>query len=110
MGIGNTTTSAAVLSILTGLTAEETVGRGGGLDDTGFLRKKEIVATAKKQLAVNPDDVVDVVSKVGGFDIAAMAGVYLGSAAARLPVVVDGYISIVAALVAARLCPRRSIF
>lgn len=110
MGIGNTTTSAAVLTILTGLTAEDTVGRGGGLDDAGFHRKKMIVATAEKRLSIQKEDIIDVIAKVGGFDIAAMTGVYLGAAERRIPVVVDGYISIVAALAAARLSPLAKHF
>ncbi len=105
MGIGNTTTSSAVLSALTGLSPEKTVGRGGGVNDSGFARKREIVAQAIAREKPNPEDPVDVLTKVGGFDLAAMTGAYLGAAHARLPVVIDGYISAVAALCAARLCP-----
>lgn len=106
MGIGNTTTSAAVLSALTGLSAEDLVGRGGGINDAAFERKKEIVRDSVLHLAPNPNDPVDVLAKVGGFDIAAMTGVFLGAAIARLPVVIDGYISAVAALCAHRLCTK----
>lgn len=105
MGIGNTTTSAAVLSALTGQPANKLVGRGGGVDDAGFERKKEIVEDAVRRLKPDKNDPLDVLAKVGGFDISAMTGVFLGAAVSRLPVVIDGYISAVAALCAVRLCP-----
>ena len=104
MGIGNTTTSSAVLCALSGEFVEAVTGRGGGLTDAAFCRKKQVIEQA---LAVNrpdADDPIDVLCKVGGFDLCAMTGVFLGAAHARLPVVVDGFISIVAALCAARLC------
>ena len=106
MGIGNTTASAALASALLGLPPEETAGRGAGLSDAGLARKRAAVAQA---LAVNrpdPDDPVDVLSKVGGFEIAGMAGAFLGGAAYGVPVVADGVISAAAALVACRICPR----
>lgn len=105
MGIGNTTTSSAVLAVLLGVEVETVTGRGGGITDDSFRRKKEVIKTA---IAVNqPDkqDVVDVLAKVGGFDIAAMCGAFLGAAATRRPVVIDGFISAVAALCACRICP-----
>lgn len=105
MGIGNTTTSSAVLSVLLDADVEAVTGRGGGITDTGFSKKKQVI---KDAISVNcPDkrDVIDVISKVGGFDIAAMCGAFLGAAAARRPVVIDGFISAVAALCACRLCP-----
>ena len=108
MGIGNTTTSSAVLSALTGLPASETVGKGGGLTDKSFVRKKEIVdaVIAKYGFRGQADlDVIDVLAKVGGFDLAAMTGAFLGAAICRLPVVIDGFISVVAALTAARIAP-----
>lgn len=105
MGIGNTTSSAAVLSALTGLTAETLVGRGGGINDAAFERKKDIVRQAVLRLAPDRSDPLDVLAKLGGFDLAAMTGVFLGAAISRLPVVIDGYISAVAALCAFRLCP-----
>lgn len=110
MGIGNTTTAAAVLSALTGLSAEDTVGKGGGLLEKDYIHKKEVVAGAIERLKPDINDPVDVIAKVGGFDIAAMTGVFIGAAACRLPVVIDGYISIVAALCAARLCPAAKGF
>ena len=105
MGIGNTTTAAAVASVLLDRPPEEIVGRGAGLSDAGLSRKREAVQTA---LAINhpdPSDVVDVLTKVGGLDLAAMCGAFLGAAACRLPVLIDGMISAAAALCAVRLCP-----
>ena len=102
MGIGNTTTSSAVLAALLDVDVEAVTGRGGGLTDDAFVHKKEII---RRALAVNqpdPSDPVDVLAKVGGFDLAAMCGAFLGAAAARRPVVIDGFISVVAALCAAR--------
>lgn len=103
MGIGNTTTSAALLCALTSHTAEETVGRGGGLDDTHLCRKKEIVQAAADRC--EGKDVLGILAEVGGFDIAAMAGAFIGAALHKIPVVIDGYISVVAALVASHLAP-----
>ena len=105
MGIGNTTTSAAVACALLRQPARAMTGRGAGLSDAGLRRKRWAVDTA---LAVNrpdPADVLDVLHKVGGLDIAGLAGVFLGGALCHTPVLVDGFISSVAALVAARLCP-----
>ncbi|MBR2048116.1 MAG: nicotinate-nucleotide--dimethylbenzimidazole phosphoribosyltransferase [Oscillospiraceae bacterium] len=106
MGIGNTTTSSAVLAVLLDADIEAVTGRGGGITDASFLKKKQVIRDA---IAVNqPDktDVVDVLAKVGGFDIAAMCGAFLGCAAKRRPVVIDGFISAVAALCAYKLCPQ----
>ena len=106
MGIGNTTTSAAILSVLLDADVDVVTGRGGGITDDSFRKKKEVIKTA---IAVNqPDknDVVDVLAKVGGFDIAAMCGAFIGAAATRRPVVIDGFISAVAALCAVKLCPN----
>lgn len=106
MGIGNTTTSAAVLAVLLQKDAAAVTSRGGGITDESFLKKKDVI---RRAIACNhPDekDVVDVLAKVGGFDLAAMCGAFLGAAAARKPVVIDGFISAVAALCAARLCPE----
>ena len=108
MGIGNTTTSTAVLSVLTGLSPEKITGRGGCITDEMLTHKKEVI---KKGIALNkPDknDAIDVLQKVGGLDLASMCGVFLGAASCKIPVVIDGYISIVAALCAARLCPLSS--
>ena len=105
MGIGNTTTSSAVLSVLLDAPVEAVTGRGGGITDDSFRKKKAVICQA---IAVNqPDknDVIDVLSKVGGFDIAAMCGAFIGAAVTRRPVVIDGFISAVAALCAYKLCP-----
>jgi len=105
MGIGNTTTSAAVLCALTGMTPEQTAGKGAGLSDEAYRRKIEVIQTALMHSKPDAIDSIDVLAKVGGFDIAAMAGVFIGAAYMRVPVVIDGFISIVAALAAARLNP-----
>ena len=110
MGIGNTTTSAAVLMALTGCAVEDAVGRGGGVTEEAFARKRAVVAGALARLRPDAGDAVDVLAKVGGFDLAAMAGVFLGAAESRLPVVIDGFISVVAALCAVRLCPAARDF
>lgn len=104
MGIGNTTTSSAVLSVFTGLPASITAGKGGGLLPKDFEHKKEVIDGAIGKLRPDPSDPIDVLSKVGGLDIAAMAGVFLGAAEHRIPVVIDGFISIVAALCAFEMC------
>ena len=106
MGIGNTTTSSAVLSVLLGLPVEEVTGRGGGLSDEAFRNKKEVIRRAIRVNNPNPADAVDVLSKVGGFDLAAMCGAFIGAAATHRPVVIDGFISVAAAVCAARLCPN----
>lgn len=103
MGIGNTTTSACVLACLTGKSAAEVAGRGGGLTDEAFLHKKEVIDTAIKLNSPDNNDPVDILAKVGGFDLAAMTGCFIGCALYKIPVVVDGYISVVAALLATRL-------
>ena len=106
MGIGNTTTSSAVLSVLLDADVEAVTGRGGGITDASYLKKKQVI---KDAIAINqPDknDIIDVLAKVGGFDIAAMCGAFIGCAAVRRPVVIDGFISAVAALCAYKLCPN----
>lgn len=105
MGIGNTTTSAAVLSVLSGLHIDLAVGKGAGLTEKQFENKKRIAYESIK--VNNPDagDAIDVLSKVGGFDIAGLCGCFLGAALCRVPIVIDGYIASVAALCAYRLNP-----
>ena len=105
MGIGNTTTSAAVLCALTDIDPEQAAGKGAGLSDEAYRRKIDVIRLALAHNKPNPADPLDVLAKVGGFDIAAMAGVFIGAAYKRVPVVIDGFISIVAALVATRLNP-----
>lgn len=106
MGIGNTTTSAAVLSVLLDADADAVTGRGGGITDRSFQKKKQVIRTAVRINRPDSRDVIDVLSKVGGFDIAAMCGAFIGCAASRRPAVIDGFISAVAALCAYRLCPN----
>lgn len=106
MGIGNTTTSSAVLAVLLGADVEAVTGRGGGITEESFHKKKAVIRTAIEVNRPDRDDVVGVLSKVGGFDLAAMCGAFLGAAAARRPAVIDGLISAAAALCAVRLCPN----
>ena len=106
MGIGNTTTSSAVLAVLLGADVEAVTGRGGGITEESFRKKKAVIRTAIEVNRPDRDDVVGVLSKVGGFDLAAMCGAFLGAAAARRPAVIDGLISTAAALCAVRLCPN----
>lgn len=106
MGIGNTTTSSAVLAVLLGTDVEAVTGRGGGITEESFRKKKAVIRTAIEVNRPDRDDVVGVLSKVGGFDLAAMCGAFLGAAAARRPAVIDGLISAAAALCAVRLCPN----
>ena len=106
MGIGNTTTSSAVLAVLLGADVEAVTGRGGGITEESFRKKKAVIRTAIEVNRPDRDDVVGVLSKGGGFDLAAMCGAFLGAAAARRPAVIDGLISAAAALCAVRLCPN----
>ena len=106
MGIGNTTTSSAVLAVLLGADVEAVTGRGGGITEESFRKKKAVIRTAIEVNRPDRDDVVGVLSKVGGFDLAAMCGAFLGAAAARRPTVIDGLISAAAALCSVRLCPN----
>ncbi|NLL18144.1 MAG: nicotinate-nucleotide--dimethylbenzimidazole phosphoribosyltransferase [Clostridia bacterium] len=106
MGIGNTTPSTAILAAISGIPVEEITGRGTGLDDRGLKLKQEVI---KKALALNkpdPQDGLDVLAKVGGLEIGALAGVVLGAAARRIPVVIDGLISGAAALIAKTIAPQ----
>ena len=106
MGIGNTTTSSAMTAVYLGLDVENVTGRGAGLSSYGLQRK---IHAIKQAIAVNqpdPEDPLDVLAKVGGLDIAGMCGLFLGGAAQQMPVVMDGFISQVAALTAVRLVPE----
>ncbi len=106
MGIGNTTPSSAIVAAITGESVANVTGRGTGLDDAQL---KEKIATIERALTLNrpdPTDGLDVLAKLGGFEIGGLAGVILGAAANRVPVVVDGFISGAAALIATVLCPR----
>jgi nicotinate-nucleotide--dimethylbenzimidazole phosphoribosyltransferase len=106
MGIGNTTASAAICSVITGRPASEVTGRGTGLSDEQLAHK---IGVIEKALAVNKPEAsqpLDVLAKLGGFEIGGLAGVILGAAARRVPVVIDGFISGAAALIAASLAPQ----
>jgi nicotinate-nucleotide--dimethylbenzimidazole phosphoribosyltransferase len=106
MGIGNTTPSAAIVSVITGKSVEEVTGRGTGIDEAGLGRKINIINQAISKNRPDKNDAVDVLSKVGGFEIGAIAGLILGCAANRIPTVVDGFISGAAALIACTLEPK----
>ena len=105
MGIGNTTSTAAVTSVLTGYAPADVTGRGAGLSSDGLARKISAIEQAIARNRPDPTDPIDVLSKVGGFDIAGITGFYLGAAANRMPIVADGVITAAAALCAVRLCP-----
>jgi nicotinate-nucleotide--dimethylbenzimidazole phosphoribosyltransferase len=105
MGIGNTTPSAAIGTVLTGRGLEEMVGRGTGVDDEGLLRKQEAIRQGIYLNQPNPEDGVDVLSKIGGFEIGGIAGCVLAGAYHSRPVVIDGLISTAGALVAHAICP-----
>lgn len=106
MGIGNTTASAAIVSVLTGLSPAHAVSRGTGIGDETLARKIEVVQRAIAVNEPDPGDPIDVLAKVGGAEIAGLVGVIIGAAANGCPVVIDGYISTAAALLAARLTDR----
>lgn len=105
MGIGNTTPSSAIVAAFTGLSVEQVTGRGTGVDEGGLRRKVAVIEQALKVNRPDPTDALDVLAKVGGFEIAGLVGLIFGAAAARIPVIVDGFISSAAALVATEWCP-----
>lgn len=105
MGIGNTTSSSAMAAAFLGLSPEEVTGRGTGVDDAGLQRKVAAVRAGLERHHPNGKDGLDVLHKVGGFEIAGLAGVVLGAASRRIPVVMDGFIATAAATAAVRLCP-----
>ncbi len=105
MGIGNTTASSAVVAAITGRPVAEVTGRGTGIDDAGLTRKIAVIEEALALHRPDPRDGLDVLAKVGGFEIGGLAGVILGAAARRVPVVIDGFISGAAALIASTLAP-----
>ena len=106
MGIGNTTPSSAITSVVTGAGTDVTTGRGTGLDDAGLAHKAEVVQRSIDVNKPDPKDGLDILMKVGGFEIGVLAGVFLGAAAGRRPVIVDGFISGAAALVAYVIAPE----
>ena len=105
MGIANTTPSTAIAAVLTGRPVAELVGRGTGIDDAQLGRKITVVERALERNRPNPSDALDVLTGVGGFEIGGLAGVVLGAAAQRKPVVIDGFIATAGALLAQVLCP-----
>jgi len=105
MGIGNTTSSAAILATLTGCPVEEAVGRGTGVDDERLRHKTKIIQEALARRKPDANNALDVLTRIGGFEIGAIAGLILGAAARRIPVVVDGFISGAGAMIATRLEP-----
>jgi nicotinate-nucleotide--dimethylbenzimidazole phosphoribosyltransferase len=107
MGIGNTTPSAAIISVLSGTPVEKIAGRGTGLDDAGLLHKITVIKKGIKLNKPNPRDAIDVLAKVGGFEIGGLTGVILAGASNRIPVIIDGFISTAAAMLAVKLASRR---
>lgn len=105
MGIGNTTPSAAIASVMTGLPVAQVTGRGTGIDDTGLTHKIAIIERALRVNQPDANDALDVLRKVGGLEIAGLAGVMIAAASRRVPVVVDGFISTAAAMIAVGLAP-----
>jgi nicotinate-nucleotide--dimethylbenzimidazole phosphoribosyltransferase len=105
MGIGNTTSSAAITAVLTGEPVALVTGHGTGIDEVTMRHKIAVIEQALARHRPDPDDALDVLAKVGGFEIAGLAGLILGGAAARLPIILDGFISGAAALIAVGVAP-----
>lgn len=105
MGIGNTTASSALAAVFTATSPEEVTGRGTGIDDARLRRKIDVIRRGIEVNRPDPSDPLDVLSRLGGFEIAGLAGVVLGGALARVPVIMDGFIASTAALCAVRLAP-----
>lgn len=106
MGIGNTTASSAVFAAISGIPVAEVTGRGTGIDDRQLQHKVSVIEKALSVNKPDPDNPMEVLARLGGFEIGGLAGVILGAASHRIPVVVDGFISSVAALIAVKLCPQ----
>ncbi|WP_027359550.1 nicotinate-nucleotide--dimethylbenzimidazole phosphoribosyltransferase [Desulforegula conservatrix] len=110
MGIGNTTPSSAIVSVLTGISPSEATGRGTGIDDEKLSFK---ISMIEKSIEINnpdPSNGIDVLSKIGGFEIGGMAGIILGAASVRKPVIIDGFISTASALIADSICPLSRLY
>ncbi len=105
LGIGNTSPSSAIVSTLCNISVADAVGRGTGLDDDQMKHKIQVIEKGIKLNNPDPDDPIDVLAKVGGFEIAGIAGLILGAALKKKPVIVDGFISTAGALIAAKICP-----
>jgi nicotinate-nucleotide--dimethylbenzimidazole phosphoribosyltransferase len=106
MGIGNTTASSAIFAALSGKTAAEVTGRGTGITDEQLKHKIDVIERTLDVNKPSPDKPLEVLAKVGGFEIGGLAGVMLGAAAARIPVVIDGFISGAAAMIATAISPQ----
>lgn len=106
MGIGNTTAASAMTSVITGRAVAEVTGRGTGIDDGGLDLKVKTIERAISLNKPDPDDGLDVLAKIGGFEIAGLAGVVLGASSKGVPVFLDGFVSTSAALAAYVICPR----
>lgn len=106
MGIGNTTASSALLAVLTGTDIGTAVGRGTGINDEKLLHKQAVIERAIKLNQPDADDPIDVLAKLGGLEIAGLTGAILGAALHRRPIVIDGFISSAAALIASRIAPQ----
>ena len=105
MGIGNTTPSSAIVASFSGRPVAEVTGHGTGIDKEQFARKVRVIEKCMRINRPDPKDGLDVLAKVGGFEIGGIAGLILGAAALKKPVVVDGFISTAGALIAHALCP-----
>ncbi len=105
MGIGNTTSASAVMTVLSGLDSAEVTGRGAGLPDDVYAHKIEIVREAVRRNRPDREDPLDLLAKLGGFDLAGMTGMYIGGALTATMILIDGFISAVSALLAKNLCP-----
>ena len=110
MGIGNTTAAAAMACALLGCAPEEITGRGAGLSDAGLMRKQDAIARALRLHKVDSCDPIDILARVGGLEIAGMAGAFLGGMQHGMPIIIDGVISAVAALTAVRICPEAAAY
>lgn len=106
MGIGNTTASSAIAAVMTGRSAADVTGRGTGIDDAGHARKIDVIQRALEKHHLDSKNAMEVLAKVGGLEIGGLAGLILGAAAARIPVVLDGFIAGAAALIAVGLQPH----
>jgi len=105
MGIGNTTSASAITAVLTTASVEDVVGRGTGVDDKGLSNKIDVIKKAIAANSPDPDDPIDVLAKIGGFEIGGLAGIILAAASNRIPIVIDGFISGAASLIAYHLEP-----
>lgn len=110
LGIGNTTPSSAIVALITNFPIESVVGRGTGIDDAGLIKKRSVIEKSIELNQPDPQDALDVLAKVGGLEIAAIAGSILQAAASRVPIVIDGFISTAGALIAAKLAPKSTAF